>query len=99
PLKSSTFFPYTTLFRSYDPAFAGELAVILDHGMRRMIEEQVDEFYYITLTNESYAQPSMPEGIEKQIVQGMYCYRREVCAAEGRSEEHTSELQSRENLV
>jgi pyruvate dehydrogenase E1 component len=69
--------------RSYDPAFAGELAVILDHGMRRMLEEQVDEFYYITLMNENYAQPSIPEGIDEQIVQGMYCYRNEVCEGEG----------------
>ena len=48
--------------RAYDPAFACELAVILDHGMRRMLERQVDEFYYITVMNENYAQPSLPEG-------------------------------------
>ena len=61
--------------RSYDPAFAGELAVILDYGMRRMLEDQVDEFYYITLTNENYAQPSTPEGVDQQIVKGMYRFR------------------------
>ena len=48
--------------RAYDPAFAYELAVIIDHGLRRMIEEQADEFYYLTVMNESYPQPSMPRG-------------------------------------
>ncbi|MAO49765.1 MAG: pyruvate dehydrogenase (acetyl-transferring), homodimeric type [Pusillimonas sp.] len=61
--------------RSYDPAFAGELAVILDYGMRRMLEDQVDEFYYITLTNENYAQPSIPEEVDQQIIKGMYRFR------------------------
>ncbi len=58
--------------RAYDPAFAYELAVIMDYGMRRMMEEQADEFYYVTLMNENYAQPSMTEGIEEHIVKGMY---------------------------
>ncbi len=58
--------------RAYDPAYACELAVILDHGMRRMIEEGRDEFYYLTVTNESYAQPSLPEGAEDGIVKGLY---------------------------
>jgi len=58
--------------RAYDPAFACELAVILDHGMRRMLERQVDEFYYVTVMNESYAQPSLPEGAAEGIVRGMY---------------------------
>jgi pyruvate dehydrogenase E1 component len=60
--------------RAYDPAFAYELALILDHGMRRMMEQQVDEFYYITMMNENYAQPSMPDGVESDIIQGMYRY-------------------------
>ena len=60
--------------RAYDPAFAYELALILDHGMRRMMERQVDEFYYITMMNENYAQPSMPAGVEQDIIQGMYRY-------------------------
>lgn len=58
--------------RAYDPAFAYEMAVILDHGMRSMLEEQKDEFYYITAMNENYAQPSMPEGVEADIVKGLY---------------------------
>ena len=60
--------------RAYDPAFAYELAVIVDHGMRRMMEQQVDEFYYVTVMNENYAQPSMPPGVEHDIIQGMYRY-------------------------
>ena len=46
--------------RAYDPCFAYELAVIVEHGMRRMLTEQNDEFYYVTVMNENYAQPSLP---------------------------------------
>jgi pyruvate dehydrogenase E1 component len=61
--------------RAYDPAFAYELAVILDHGMRRMMEQQADEFYYITMMNENYAQPSLPSDVEPDdIISGMYRY-------------------------
>ena len=60
--------------RAYDPAFAGEFAVILDHGMRQMLERQVDEFYYVTLMNESYPQPTLPEGVEQAIIKGMYLF-------------------------
>ncbi|OZO00979.1 pyruvate dehydrogenase (acetyl-transferring), homodimeric type [Pseudomonas sp. IB20] len=58
--------------RAYDPAFAGEFAVILDHGMRQMLEHDVDEFYYVTLMNENYPQPSLPQGVEAAIIKGMY---------------------------
>ena len=47
--------------RAYDPCFAYELAVIVEHGMRRMLTEQNDEFYYVTVMNENYAQPSLPK--------------------------------------
>jgi pyruvate dehydrogenase E1 component len=60
--------------RAYDPAFAYELALIMDHGMRRMLEQQVDEFYYITMMNENYPQPSMPQGVERDVILGMYRY-------------------------
>ncbi len=60
--------------RAYDPAFAGELAVILDHGAREMVEHQKDVFYYITLANENYAQPSLPEGAEENVIKGMYLF-------------------------
>jgi len=57
---------------AYDPAFAGEFAVILDHGMRQMLEHDVDAFYYVTLMNENYPQPSLPQGVESAIIKGMY---------------------------
>lgn len=60
--------------RAYDPAFACELAVIMDHGARQMMERQVDEFYYLTVMNENYAQPSLPAGVEADIIKGMYRY-------------------------
>jgi pyruvate dehydrogenase E1 component len=59
--------------RAYDPAFAGEMAVIVDRGMREMLVEQQDVFYYVTLMNENYAQPDVPPGAEDGIVKG--CYR------------------------
>ena len=60
--------------RAWDPCFAGELAVILDHGMRQMLEQQQDVFYYLTLMNENYAQPSLPAGVEGDILRGLYRY-------------------------
>jgi pyruvate dehydrogenase E1 component len=57
---------------SYDPAFAYELAVIVQDGMRRMYQEQENIFYYITVMNENYLQPAMPEGVEEGIVRGIY---------------------------
>jgi pyruvate dehydrogenase E1 component len=59
---------------SYDPTFAYELAVIIQDGMRRMYQEQEDVFYYITVMNENYAHPAMPEGVEKGILRGMYLF-------------------------
>jgi len=59
--------------RAWDPAFAGELAVIVDRGMREMLVEQQDIFYYITLMNENYAQPDLPEGVAADLLRG--CYR------------------------
>ena len=60
---------------SYDPAFAYELAVIIQDGMRRMYHEQEDIFYYITVMNENYTHPPMPEGAENGILKGMYLLR------------------------
>jgi pyruvate dehydrogenase E1 component len=57
---------------SYDPTFAFELAVIIQDGMRRMMTNQDDVYYYITLMNENYAHPAMPKGIENDILKGMY---------------------------
>jgi len=58
--------------RAYDPAFAYELAVIVDHGMRAMMERQEDVFYYLTVMNENYAHASLPPGSEADIVRGLY---------------------------
>jgi pyruvate dehydrogenase E1 component len=58
---------------AYDPAYAYELAVIVQHGMERMLGRNEDVFYYVTVTNENEAQPSMPEGAEEGIRRGMYC--------------------------
>ena len=57
---------------SYDPSFAFELAVIIQDGMRRMMTDQDDVYYYLTLMNENYAHPAMPKGAEKDILKGMY---------------------------
>ena len=58
--------------RSYDPTFACEVAVIVQDGLRRMIEDQEDVYYYITLMNENYAHPALPEGAREGILKGMY---------------------------
>ncbi|WP_353238348.1 alpha-ketoglutarate dehydrogenase [Limnohabitans sp.] len=58
--------------KAYDPAFAGELAVILDAGTREMVEQQADVFYYVTLMNENYAQPDLPAGVEADVLRGGY---------------------------
>jgi pyruvate dehydrogenase E1 component len=58
--------------RAYDPCFAYELAVIVEHGMRRMLAEQRDEFFYVTVMNENYAQPSAPDGAREGILRGMH---------------------------
>ncbi|MEJ6003068.1 alpha-ketoglutarate dehydrogenase [Paucibacter soli] len=58
--------------RAWDPAFAGELAVILDHATRRMMLEQHDEFHYVAVMNENYAQPSLPAEAHADVLRGMY---------------------------
>ena len=58
--------------RAYDPTYAYELAVIVQDGLRRMIGEQENVFYYITCMNENYAHPAMPAGVEDGILKGMY---------------------------
>ncbi|MEP7359565.1 MAG: pyruvate dehydrogenase (acetyl-transferring), homodimeric type, partial [Anaerolineales bacterium] len=70
--------------KAYDPAFAGEMAIIIDHGMREMLTEQKDVFYYVTLMNENYAQPDLPAGMEAEIIRGCYkfsSYRPDGAAA------------------
>ncbi len=61
--------------RAYDPAYAYELAVIIQDGIRRMYQERQDCFYYITIYNEDYVMPEMPAGCEEGIVRGLYRFR------------------------
>ena len=60
--------------KAYDPAFACELAVIIDQGMREMMVEQQDVFYYVTMMNENYAQPDLRAGSEADIIRGCYVF-------------------------
>ena len=60
--------------KAWDPAFAGEMAVIVDAGMREMMVEQKDVFYYVTLMNENYAQPDLPEGAHEGVLRGCYLF-------------------------
>ncbi|WP_338497221.1 alpha-ketoglutarate dehydrogenase [Delftia tsuruhatensis] len=62
--------------KAWDPAHAGELAVILDAGMREMLVEQRDVFYYVTLMNENYAQPDLPAGAAEGVLRGAYVFSR-----------------------
>ena len=68
----------------YDPTFAYELAVIIQDGLRRMFEEQEDVFYYITMMNENYAHPAMPDGVRDGILKGMYLLREGGAEAKGK---------------
>jgi pyruvate dehydrogenase E1 component len=58
--------------RAWDPCFAGEVAVIVDHAMRRMLEERRDEFHYVTLMNENYGQPTLAAEVHADLLRGMY---------------------------
>ena len=60
---------------SYDPTFAHEVAVIMHHGLVRMVERQDNVFYYITLLNENYPMPGLVPGTEDQIIKGMYLFK------------------------
>ena len=60
---------------AYDPTFAYEMAVIIQEGLRRMVTQREDVFYYITMMNENYAQPAMPEGAAPGILKGLYLLR------------------------
>ena len=61
---------------SYDPTYGFELAVIIEHGIKRMFEDQENVFYYITTMNENYHHPDMPKGVENDIVRGLYRLRK-----------------------
>ncbi|HXX94998.1 MAG TPA: pyruvate dehydrogenase (acetyl-transferring), homodimeric type, partial [Planctomycetota bacterium] len=71
--------------RVYDPAWAYEVAVIIHDGLKRMYQDQESCFYYLTVYNENYFQPPMPEGVEEGIVRGLYLYKAgELKAEKGR---------------
>jgi pyruvate dehydrogenase E1 component len=59
------------------------MAVIIDHGMREMLVQQKDVFYYVTLMNESYAQPDLPPGLEGDVIRGCYLFNRDAAAPPG----------------
>jgi pyruvate dehydrogenase E1 component len=61
--------------RAYDPTFSYEVAVILQDGSRRMLQEQEDVYYYVTVMNENYTHPDMPAGTEADIIKGMYLFK------------------------
>lgn len=61
--------------KAYDPAFAYEIGVLVAEGIKRMYVEQKDEFYYITVGNDAYAQPPMPAGVREGILKGLYRYQ------------------------
>jgi pyruvate dehydrogenase E1 component len=61
---------------SYDPTFGYEMAVIIQDGLRRMLTDKEDVFYYITAMNENYSHPAMPEGVEEGILKGIYPFKK-----------------------
>ena len=61
---------------SYDPCFAYELAVIVQDGLERMFQNQEDVYYYITIMNENYIHPPLPKGVERDIINGIYLYKK-----------------------
>jgi pyruvate dehydrogenase E1 component len=69
---------------SYDPTYGYELAVIVHEGLRRMVEQQEDVFYYITLMNENYEHPALPQGAEEGILKGLYLLRESKAKAKSR---------------
>ncbi len=67
---------------SYDPTFAYELAVIIQEGMRRMVQNQEDVYYYITLMNENYTHPALPKDAEAGILKGLYRFSKSTLKAD-----------------
>jgi pyruvate dehydrogenase E1 component len=72
---SHVLFSVVPTCRAYDPTFAYEVAVIMQRGLQEMVAEQRDVFYYVTLMNENYHHPAMPEGAQEGILRGMYRLR------------------------
>ncbi len=72
---SHVLFSVVPNIRAYDPSYGYEVAVIVHEGLRRMVVEQEDVFYYLTLMNENYTHPALPEGAEEGILRGMHRIR------------------------
>ena len=85
---------------SYDPTYGYELAVIIHDGLRRMVTNQEDVYYYITLMNENYEHPALPAGAEQGILKGMYLFKEskvesEIARAAARLRHHPARSRSR----
>lgn len=78
---------------SYDPTFAHEVAVILHHGLKRMVEKQDNVYFYLTLLNENYAMPGLQPGTEAQIIQGMYLCKPASLPAKSSAKKATPRVQ------
>ena len=70
---------------AYDPTFAFEVAVIIQDGLRRMVKEQQDVFYYLTLMNENYSHPEIPKGAEAGIIKGLYLLQKSKTKASAKT--------------
>ncbi len=82
--------------RAWDPCFGNELALIVQDGMRRMLGEQEDVFYYLTVMNENYVHPPLPAGAEEGVLRGMYLFRSSslpLTKGEGRGGGHVPRVQ------
>ncbi len=77
--------------KAYDPAYAGEMAVIIDAGMREMLTERKDVFYYVTLMNENYAQADLPEAAHAGVLRGCYVFNSYQRTMGGRESHFSSE--------
>ncbi len=78
---------------AYDPTFSYEVGIIMVDGVRRMLAEQEDVYYYITVMNENYTHPDMPEGCQEGVIKGMYLFR--DADAEGASAKDTGKAKSK----
>ncbi|HET9030583.1 MAG TPA: pyruvate dehydrogenase (acetyl-transferring), homodimeric type [Candidatus Aquilonibacter sp.] len=89
---SQVFASFIPNCRSYDPTFSYEVAVIIQDGLRRMLTEQEDVYYYITLLNENYAHPDMPSGAPEGILRGMHLIHDSGSSQQGKKREPTVQL-------
>jgi len=88
--------------RSYDPCFASEIAIIFDYGMKQMMEQQVNEFYYLTVTNEKYLHPKLDLKNKEGIIKGGYLYDYTELAKQAREVERFNKLnpdQKKKNYI